>query len=117
LSRVVIHSASASAGSAVDFADPADPAAAAVTAFELVPDLIDDLSLALLTGAVLHSLDLGCSAHLLLVYPSYFSDPFFLDKTVLAFLTFLMSCSFPCLTVLQILYRPVKKPERLRTLM
>ena len=89
--------------------DPADSAAAAVavtvTAFLLVPDLVDVLlSLALLTGAVLHSLDLGSSAHLLLVYISYF--PSSSNKTVLVFLTYL--------AVLRILYRPVKKQVRLR---
>ena len=92
---------------AVDPADPADPAAVAVSVSELVPDLVDDLpSLALLTGAALYSLDLGSSAHLLLVYLSYFPDLFFPNETVLAFLT--------CLAVLRIPYRPVKMQERLR---
>ena len=69
-------------------ADSADFAAAAATVFKLVPDSVDDLlSLALLTALVLHSLDLGSSTYLLLVYLSYFSDLFFLNKTVLAFLT------------------------------
>ena len=92
-------SAGLTAGSA-DFADPADSvaAAAAVTVFELVPDLVDVLlSLALLTALVLHSLDLGSSAYLLLVYLFYFPVSLFLDETVLAFLT---SCSFLYLAVL-----------------
>ena len=91
--------------------DPADPAdsAAATSVAELVPDLVDNLpSLALLTALVLHSLDLGSAAHLLLVYLSYFSDLLFLAETVLAFLT--------CLAVLQILHRPVETQERLRIL-
>jgi len=88
LSRAVIHPNSASAGSAVDLADPT---AAAVTASKLVPDLLDDLSLALLTNAVLYSLNLGSPACLLPVYLSYSPSPFFLAETVLAFLT---SCSF-----------------------
>ena len=72
----------------VDPANPADSATSAVTVFELVPDSVDDLlSLALLTGAVLYSLDLRSSAHLLLVYLSYFFDLLFLAETVLAFLT------------------------------
>ena len=90
-------------------ADPANSAAITVSVSELVPDSVDDLpSLALLTGAVLYSLDLGSSAHLLLVYLSYFSDLFFLDETALVFLT--------CLAVLRILYRPVEKQVRLRIL-
>ena len=86
-SRAVIRSDSDSADSA-DPADSADSAAVAVSVSELVPDLVDDLpSLALLTGAVLYSLDLGSSAHLLLAYISYFSGLLFLAETVLAFLT------------------------------
>ena len=87
---------------AVDPADPADPAAVAVavSVSGLVPDLVDVLlSLVLLTGAVLHSLDLGSSTYLLLAYISYF--PGSSDKTVLVFLTYL--------AVLRILYRPVEK--------
>ena len=100
-----------------DFADPANFTSAAavavsVTAFRLVPNLVDVLpSLTLLTGAVLRSLNLGCSACLLLVRLFYFSVSFFLNKTLLAF------CSFPCLAypaVLRIPYRPVEKQERLR---
>ena len=112
MSRAVIRSDSDSAVLAVDPTDPADPAdsavaSAAVTAFGLVPDLVDDLpSLTLLTGAVLHSLDLRSSAHLLLVYLFYFPISLFLDETVLAFLT--------RLAVLRILYRPVEKQVRLR---
>ena len=100
---------------AVDPVDPANPtnstdsATIAISISKLVPDLVDDLpSLALLTSAVLYSLDLGSSAHLLLVYLSYFSNLLFLAETVLAFLT--------CLAVLQILYRPVKTQARLRIL-
>ena len=106
-----------SAGSTAGFADLADPAAVAsaavtVTAFLLVPDLVDVLlSLVLLTGAVLHSLNLRSSAHLLLIYLVYLPISLFLNKTVLAFLTF---CSFLCPAVLQILSRPVKKQVRLR---
>ena len=106
MSRAVIRSDSESAGLA---ADPADSAVAAVAvtvaAFLLVPDLVGILpSLVLLTGAVLHSLDLGSSAYLLLTYISYF--PGLSDKTVLVFLT--------CLAVLRIPYRPVEKQVRLR---
>ena len=106
---MIIRSDSDSAGLAVDPADFADPAAVAVavSVSGLVPDLVDVLlSLVLLTGAVLHSLDLGSSAHLLLVYLFYFPVSLFLDETVLAFLT--------CLAVLRILYRPVEKQVRLR---
>ena len=110
MSRAVIRSDSKSAGLAVNPADPANPttaASAAVTAFGLVPDLVDDLpSLALLTSVVLHSLNLRSSAYLLLVYLFYFFISLFLDKTVLAFLT--------CLAVLRILYRPVEKQVRLQ---
>ena len=117
MSRAVIRSDSdsdsASAGLTADPADLADPAAAAsaaVTAFGLVPDLVDDLpSLALLTSAALHSLDLRSSAYLLLVYLFYLPVSLFLNKTVLVFLT--------CLAVLRILYRPVEKQVRLRILM
>ena len=92
-----------------DFTDFADFTAIAVSVSELVPDLVDDLpSLALLTGTVLYSFDLGSSAHLLLIYLSYFSDLLFLTKTVLAFLT--------CLAVLRILHRPVETQARLRIL-
>ena len=104
---------------AVDPADPANPAdsansadfaAVAVSISKLVPDLVDDLpSLALLTGAVLYSLDLRSSAHLLLAYLFYFPVSLFPNKTVLAFLT--------CLAVLRIPYRPVEKQERLQILM
>ena len=94
MSRAVIrsNSDSDSAGltaSTADFTDPADSAAAAsVAVFELVPDLVNDLlSLALLTDAALHSLNLRSSAHLLLVYLFYFPVSLFLDETVLAFLT------------------------------
>ena len=108
---MVIYSDSDSADLAVDPADPADSAAdpAAVTIFKLVPGSVDDLpSLALLTSAALYSLDLGSSAHLLLVYLSYFPDLFFLAETVLAFLT--------CLAVLYILHMPIKIQERLQIL-
>ena len=130
-SRAVIrsNSNSDSTGLTINPADPTDPAdpanptdstdsaAVAVSISKLIPDLVDDLpSLALLTGAVLYSLDLGSSAHLLLVYLSCFLVSFFLDETVLAFLT---SCSFlylACLAVPRILYRPVKKQEKLQIL-
>ena len=109
MSRTVIRSNSESAGLAIDptnLANPADSAvttiAITITAFLLVPDLVDVLlSLALLTSVVLYSLNLGSSTHLLLVYISYFPILLFLNKTVLAFLT--------RLAVLRILYRPVKK--------
>ena len=95
---------------AVDLANSADSTAATISVSKLVPDLVDDLlSLALLTNMALHSLDLGSSAHLLLVYLSYFPNLFFLAKTVLAFLT--------CLAILRILYRPVETQARLRILM
>ena len=94
--------------------DPANPAAASaaitVTAFLLVPNLVDVLlSLVLLTSAMLYSLNLGSSAHLLLVYLFYSPSPFFYSETVLAFLM--------CLAVLRILYRPIEKQVRLRILM
>ena len=103
-----------------DLADPADPAdsaavAVAVSVSELVPDSVDDLlSLALLAGAVLYSFDSGSFACLLLACLSYFLVFFFLDETVLAFLT---SCSFlylACPAVPRILYRPVGMQVRLR---
>ena len=111
---------SESAGLAINPTNPtnptnsADSAAAAaattavtVTAFLLVPDLVDVLpSLTLLTGVALHSLNLGSSVYLLLAYISYF--PGLSYKTILVFLT--------CLAVLRILYRPVKKQVRLRIL-
>ena len=116
MSRAVIrsdsNSDSASASLTASFTNLADPAAITsatitITAFLLVPDLVDVLlSLALLTGAVLHSLDLGSSAYLLLIYLFYFPISLFLNETVLAFLTF---CSFLSLAVLRILYRPIKK--------
>ena len=94
MSYAVIRSDSNSAGLAVNPVNPADPAnsadsaAVAVSVSELVPDLVNNLlSLALLTGTVLYSLNLGSSAHLLLVCLSYFSDLLFLAETVLAFLT------------------------------
>ena len=97
---MVICSDSNSVGSA-DLADPTDSVAVAVSVSKLVPGLVDNLpSLALLTGIVLYSLDLGSSARLLLIYMPYFSNMLFLAKTVLAFLMYL--------AVLQILYRPVK---------
>jgi len=79
-------------------------AAIAVTISRLVPDSVDVLpSLALLTGVVLYSFNLS-SAHLLLIYIFYSPNLFFLNKTILAFLTFLMtfliSCSFLHLAVL-----------------
>ena len=86
--------------------------AVAVSVSELVPDSVDDLlSLALLTGAVLYSFNSGSSACLLLACLSYF-----LDKTVLAFLT---SYSFPylaCPAAPRIPYRPIKTQARLRIL-
>ena len=92
---------------AVNPANPANPTdlavaavAVTITAFLLIPDLVDVLlSLALLTSTVLYSLNLGSSTHLLLAYISYF--PSSSNKTVLVFLT--------CLAVLRILYRPVEK--------
>ena len=90
-----------------DPANPADSAdstaaAIAITAFLLVPDLVDILlSLTLLTGVVLHSLNLGSSAHLPLVYISYSPSSFFYGEIALLFLT--------CLAILRILYRPVEK--------
>ena len=114
-SRAVIRSHRDSAGLAVDPADFADSAAVAVSVSELVSDLVDDLpSLALLAGAVLYSLDLGSSACLLLACLSCFLVSFFLDETVLAFLT---SCSFlylACPAVPRILYKPVEMQVRLR---
>ena len=98
----------------VDSTDFANPTAitVAVSISGLVPDLVGVLlSLVLLTGVVLHSLDLGSSAYLLLVYLFYLPVSLFLNKTVLAFLMF---CSFLCLAVLRILYRPVEKQVRLR---
>ena len=101
--------------------DPADSTnltdsaavAVAVSVSELVPDSVDNLlSLTLLTGAVLYSVNSGSFTCLLLAYLSYF-----LDETVLAFLT---SYSFPylaCPAVLQIPYRPVGRQERLQILM
>ena len=86
MSHAVIRSDFDSADPA-DLADSAVAVAVAVSVFELVPDLVDDLlSLALLTGMVLYSLDLGNSVYLLLIYLSYFSDLLFLAETVLAFL-------------------------------
>ena len=85
-----------------DPTDLADPAAVAVagSVSKLVPDLVDDLpSLALLTSAVLYSLDLGSSACLLLAYLFCFLVSFFFNETVLAFLT---SCSFLYLAYLVI---------------
>ena len=114
MSHAVIRSDSdsdsASASLTAGFADlAAASAAVTVTAFLLIPDLVDVLlSLVLLTGAVLHSLDLGSSAYLLLAYISYFPSLSFLNETVLAFLT--------RLAVLRILYRPVEKQVRLRIL-
>ena len=87
MSRAVIRPDSASA----DSADFADPAAVAV---------------AVSVSGLVHSLDLGSSAYLLLVYISYFPVSLFLNETVLAFLT--------RLAVLQILYRPIEKQVRLR---
>ena len=93
MSYAVVYPNSTSAGSAAGSADSADfvnsaiAAAVLVTAFELVPDLVDVLpSLALLTGTVLYSLNLGSSAHLLLVYLFYFFNLLFLTETVLVFL-------------------------------
>ena len=115
----MIHPDSASASSATNPTDFADPIAAAaaitISISRLVPDSIDVLpSLALLTNAALYSLDLGSSAYLLLVYPSYFFGPFFLDKTISVFLA---SCSFLYPAVLRILYTPIKRQERLQILM
>ena len=108
MSRAVIRSDSADSA---NFADPA-AVAVAVSVSGLVPDLVDVLlSLVLLTGAVLHSLDLGSSAHLLLVYLFYFPVLLFLNETVLALLTF---CPFLYPAVLRILYRPVEKQVRWR---
>ena len=119
LSHVVIHFNSASTGSATNFANSTDPTdftnsntatAASITAFKLVPNLVDDLlSPALLTSAVLYSLNLGSFAYLLLTYLFYFSSPFFF-KTILVFL---ISCFYLCLAILQILYRPVEKLKKL----
>ena len=112
---MVIRSNSDSAGLTINPADPANPAdsadsaAVTVSVSDLVPNLVDNLpSLALLTGAVLYSLNLRSSVHLLLVYLSYFSDLLFFTETVLAFLM--------CLAVLQILYRPVEMQARLQIL-
>ena len=102
MSRAVIRSDSKSAGLAINPADFANPTAIAVaiSISGLVPNLVDILlSLVLLTSAVLHSLNLGSSAYLLLTYISYFPSLF--NKTILVFLT--------CLTILRILYRPIKK--------
>ena len=103
MSYTVIHSNSNSAGSATNPTDFADFTATtiAVSISGLVPNSIDVLlSLALLTSAVLYFLDLGSSAHLLLIYLFYFPNPFFFNKVVLAFLTYL--------AILRILYKPVK---------
>ena len=96
---------SASASLTAGFADPT-AVAVAVSVSGLVPDLVDVLlSLALLTSIVLHSLDLGSSAHLLLAYISYFPGSFFHSEITLLFLTYL--------AVLRILYRPIEKQVRL----
>ena len=93
MSYAVIRSDSNSASASLttsfaSFTNPANSTAAAVTAFLLIPDLVDVLpSLALLTGVVLHSLNLRSSAHLLLIYLFHFPISLFLNKTVLAFLT------------------------------
>ena len=97
MSRAVIrpnsnsNSNSASASLTTSFTNLTNPtaiASAAITAFRLVPDLVDDLlSLALLTSVVLYSLNLRSSTHLLLIYLFYFPILLFLNKTVLAFLT------------------------------
>ena len=103
LSCAVIHSDFNSAGLAASFTDFT---IVAVSVSRLVPNLVNVLlSLTLLTGTVLYSLDLGSSARLLLIYMPYFSDMLFLAKTILVFLI--------CLAVLQILYRPVKTQVRL----
>ena len=94
MSYIVIYSNSDSTGLAVNPADPANPA-----------DSTNSVSLALLTALVLHSLDLGSAAYLLLTYISYFPVLLFLDETVLAFLT--------CLAVLHILHMPIKTQVRL----
>ena len=109
MSCAVIRSDSESAGLAVDPAGFTNPAAVAVavSVSRLVSNLVDVLlSLILLTSAVLHSLDLGSSAYLLLAYISYFPGSFFHGEIALLFLT--------CLAVLRILYRPVEKQVRLR---
>ena len=86
LSYVVIRSDFNSTSLATGFTNFA-AIAVAISVSKLVPNLVNNLpSLTLLTGAVLYSLDLGSSTHLLLVYLSYFSDLLFLAKTVLAFL-------------------------------
>ena len=103
MSRAVTYSDSDSAGLAIDPVDPADPA-----------DSANSVSLALLTNAALHSLDIGSSAHLLLVYLFYSPVSLFLDDTVLAFLAFY---SFLCPAVLRILHMPVEMQERLQILM
>ena len=113
MSCIVIRSNSNSAGLAINPTNFANLAAIAVavaisisvTAFRLVFNLVDDLSLTLLTSAVLYSLNLGCSAHLLLIYISYSSSSFFYNETALVFLMYL--------AILRILYRPIKKQVRL----
>ena len=112
MSRAVIYSNSKSTSLAINPTNPTNPTnlaittiAVTITAFLLVPDLVDVLlSLTLLTSAVLYSLNLGSSAYLLLIYISYFSSSS--NKTVLVSLTFY---SFLYLAILQILYRPIKK--------
>ena len=107
MSHTVIHSNTNSASLAINPTDFADPTTIAVTISisALVPNLVDVfLPFTLLTSAVLYSLNLRYSTHLLLIYISYF--PSLSNKTVLVFLTYL--------AVLRILYRPVKKQVRLR---
>ena len=88
MSHAVIRSDFDSAGSAAGFANfTAAAAAVTVSVSRLVFDLVDVLlSLALLTNAALHSLDLKSSVYLLLIYLSYFPNLFFLDETALVFL-------------------------------
>ena len=105
------NSDSASASATTSFANLTNPTnlavntvTATVTAFLLIPDLVAVLlSLILLTGAVLYSLNLESSAYLLLIYISYF--PSSSNKTILVFLT------YPA--ILRILYRPIEKQVRL----
>ena len=108
---MLIHSYFDSASLTIDFTNFA-AIAVTVSVFELVPNLVNNLlSLALLTGVVLYSFDLGSFVCLLLTCLFYF-----FNETVLAFLT---SYSFPylaCPAVLQIPYRSVRRQEKLQIL-
>jgi len=118
-----MHSNSASASSTTnpfnltdpsDLTNSTDFTAAAMSISRLVFNLIDDLlSSALLTSLILYFLDLESFAYLLLAYLFCFFNPFFLNKTVLAFLTFFFFLYPVYLAILQILYRPVEKQKRL----